>query len=148
MRFISAYQELDKMVADVERLLQNKEIDRKDILLICLESRRSEISRMLDIPMETVKDDSDEAQNPLDKYDLTESSYDLYDNLILTGGYVLLGRKDKIDDTVLDSTGGSEERHSTMHASGFGVNMDVPDSDETNHEDNFNPDNPNPQADR
>lgn len=144
MRFISAYQEIDKLVTDVEGLLQSKKLDRKDILLICLESHRSKVARMLDIPMETV---DEESENPLDKYDLRDDSYDLYDNLILTGGYVLLGRKDKVDDSMLDSSSEDVERHSSMHAPGFGVSMDAPDSDETNHEDNFNPDNKNPQVD-
>lgn len=125
MRFISAYQSVELLVSDIEGLLKSDKLDRDDILLICLESQRSNIARMLDIPIETVREDDEQNVNPLDAYELDDASYDLYDSLILKGGYVLLGRKDKVDDSLVRKSV-DVQKHTNMHAPGFGAEQEVP----------------------
>ncbi len=146
MKFISAFQRVDILAAEIEDLIQEDHLSPNDFKVLCLDERRDDIESMVSVPVETVSEDELDNDFLIDKYGVEDSSLTTYINLIRSGGYILIG-EESIEDGDKDQKLENTANQNEWHAPGFGVNLREPKSDKTNHEDNFNPDNPNPQTD-
>lgn len=146
MKFITAQQSLEDFATEAENLIQSGAYHANALLVVTLEEHASEIESMVPIEIETVKEEDFKNTNPLDGHDLDEKEVSLYDDILRRGGYVLF-EKDKENKEIVKEED-NEAEDIELHAPGFGVDLEEPDSDESNHEDNFNPENPNPQGDK
>lgn len=174
MKFIYAQQQIGNMVAEIEKLIQNKSYSKDELVMICTEEHRSNIESMVEIDIETVsqKDMEDEESHPLEKYHLKEDNMDVYDDMISRGGFILLAkeaatpshrkdmnttqntaRSDEKDTShtkeITKETGATDKASSEdVTAPGFGVEFNEPQSDAQTHEDVLNPEDPDPDNHR
>lgn len=146
MKFVTAQQSLEEFATEVENLIQSGAYHANALLVVSLEEHVSELKSMVPIEIESVKEEDFKNSHPLDGHDLDEKEVSLYDDILRRGGYVLF-EKDKEKKEVVKEEDNKEEDIG-LHAPGFGVDLEEPDSDETSHEDNFNPENPNLQGDK
>lgn len=143
MKFISAHHTIEEFVSELESLIQNGTYRADNLLIVTLEEHASDLKSLVAVEIETVSEDALKDDKPLNKHGLDDQSVELYDDILRRGGYVLLETIDNKDEKQTDN-----KDEVGLHAPGFGVTPEKPQSDETNHEDNFNPDNPNPSAHR
>lgn len=170
MKFVHAEQELEMMVAEIEKYIQNKAFTKDELVLVCSESHRSSSKSMVEIAVDTFEpaDLKEEDSHPLEKYHIEKSNLKLYDDMVAKGGYVLLAKEDSTPahkeemktslansesdnadashkKEIEDATGMEEDyTEDSIKAPGFGVNQNEPRSDAETHEDVFNPEDPNP----
>lgn len=151
MKFVTAHQNVEDLVAELENFIQSGAFHANNLVVVTLEEHASDLKSMVPTEIETVKESDFEDNEPLNNHGLDKSDVDLYDDVLRKGGYVVLQKDnnehtpEKVsDDEQIDKTGSSKDVE--LHAPGFGVDIEDPDSSAENHEDNFNPDNPNPQA--
>ncbi|MCC5889122.1 MAG: hypothetical protein JJU01_01045 [Alkalibacterium sp.] len=150
MKFVTAHQNVEDLVAELENYIQSGTFHANNLVVVTLESHASDLKSMVPIEVETVKESDFDENKPLNHHGLDEKTVELYDDVLRNGGYVVLQKDEKhgvTDNRSADSKPNSEGSNDVeLHAPGFGVDIDDPDSSAENHEDNFNPDNPNPQA--
>lgn len=145
MKFVSAHQSIEEFVSEVENLIQSGAFHANNLLALTREEHASDLKSLVPVEIETISEEVFKDNAPLNNHGLDDHSVELYDDILRRGGYVLL---EKENGKQHESK--SEERTEDigLHAPGFGVDPDDPQSDASNHEDNFNPDNPNPTSNR
>ena len=174
MKFLHAEQQIGNMVAEVEKFIQEKSYSKEELVLVCLPEHRSNCESMVEIDVETVdpQDVKDTDDHLLEKYDLDEADMDVYDNMIIRGGFILLAKKaaqpshrDEPSTTFSESQSATDSDSHTKEIEqdpgrakepsqenitppGFGVNFNDPQSDSETHEDVFNPEDPDPDNHR
>ncbi|OJF92509.1 hypothetical protein [Alkalibacterium sp. 20] len=150
MKFIVAHQDVIEMAVEMEKLLQSGVYKLEELVIVCAEERQSDIESMVSVKIDTVNADeqNDDNQSTMRDHRLEGNNQRLYDGMIYRGGYVLM-EDDKVPflEALKPTTNKQDDdsKPNNMYAPRFGVDLKGPESDATNHEDNFNPDNPNPQ---
>lgn len=143
MKFVTAHQSVEEFVSEMENLIQSGAFHADNLLAITLKEHATELKSLVPVEIETVDEKDFKDSDPLNNHGLDEHSVELYDDILRRGGYVLLdkenGRENKKKAT-------DEKENIELSAPGFGVDLKAPQSDETNHEDNFNPNDPNPET--
>lgn len=150
MKFIVAHQDVIEMAVEMEKLLQSGVYKREELVIVCAEERQSDIESMVSVKIDTVnaEEQNDDDQSTMRDHRLEGNNQGLYDGMIYRGGYVLM-EDDKLPflEALKPITDKQDDgsKPINMHAPGFGVDLKDPKSDPTNHEDKFNPVDPNPQ---
>ncbi|WP_423189518.1 hypothetical protein ACO1PF_00975 [Alkalibacterium sp. f15] len=150
MKFIVAHQDVTDMAVEMEELLQSGAYKREELVIVCAEERQSAIESMVSVKIDTVNTDeqNDDDQSTMKEHRLEGNNQHLYDGMIHKGGYVLMeDDKEPFVEAVKPTTDEQDDgsKPGNMHVPGFGVDLKDPKSDATNHEDNLNPDDSNPQ---
>lgn len=150
MKFVTAHQNVEDLVAELENFIQSGAYHANNLVVVTLQEHESELKSMVPTEVETVKESDFDENEPLNNHGLDEKSVELYDDVLRNGGYVVLQKDNDYSPSDRDNSKEHSEHTQSdgvdLHAPGFGVDIDDPDSSADNHEDNFNPDNPNPQA--
>lgn len=148
MKFIKAHHDVQDLAVDIEKYIQNKEYNAEDLVVVTLEEHVSDVKSMVSTDIETVNENDFKTEEPLNNYGLAGKDVKLYDSVLRSGGYVVLLKDEDhaFTENESDKRGNNKSDDVNLHAPGFGVDIDNPDSSTENHEDNFNPENPNPQA--
>lgn len=146
MKFVVAHQNIEDLVAELEKLIQSGTYPESNLVVVTLEEHADNLKSMVPTDIETVKEKDVKENKPLDYHGLDKKAVELYDDMLKNGGYVVFEKN--INDTEKEYSTPSGSDEIDLHAPGFGVDIDDPNSNDKNHEDNFNPNNPNPEAER